>query len=373
MAHRLFLHLSDALYTAARPLIFRDSAQVAHERVLTLLRRLDERSWTAGILRTLHGWAFERQPVEVGGAQFDHPLILAAGFVKGLGFADEETALDAVAHGVNVIPGWRAMPALVGAVEFGSFTRWPRPGNPGVVLWRDVSTRSTQNRVGLKNPGARAAAAFLACHKANLPPVFGINVAVSPGVSDPAQEQREVIEALDSFLGEGICPAWFTLNISCPNTEDDPGGHQTETRTRDLCGAVVDHLANRAPLWVKVSPDLAAEQYAGLLRACVVTGVRAIIATNTLAQPTPDASGLMAGVGGGRLHDSAVAAAATLVREKRKQGYTIDIVGCGGVLDGRTYRDFTALGAQAVQYWSAVIYRGPLAGALIVKEGTHAG
>jgi dihydroorotate dehydrogenase len=72
-------------------------------------------------------------------------------------------------------------------------------GNPGTTIWRDEATRSTQNRVGLKNPGARAAAEFLGLHKAHLPPVFGINIAVSPGVSNPEQECREMLEAVGVF------------------------------------------------------------------------------------------------------------------------------------------------------------------------------
>ena len=62
--------------------------------------------------------------------------MLAAGFVKGVGFPDEDAALMAVESGRNVMPGWASVPALCGLVEFGSFTRWPRLGNPGTVVWR---------------------------------------------------------------------------------------------------------------------------------------------------------------------------------------------------------------------------------------------
>ncbi len=367
MLKHAFLGANEWLYTAARPLIFRRSAQQAHERILALLSWLDERP---SLVRVAQICAFDVQPVEVGGVKLAQPLMLAAGFVKGMGFVDETAALHAVEQGVNIIPGWRAMPTLVGLVEFGSFTRWPRLGNPGTVMWRDAPTQSTQNRVGLKNPGAQAAAEFLARHQGNLPPLFGINIAVSPGVSDATQEQREVIEAVDFFLSKGIRPSWFTLNISCPNTEDDPGGHQTEVRARDLCREVIKVLGKQAPLWVKVSPNLADEQYAALMRAFAETGVRGVVATNTLAQPAPD--GTTAGVGGGRLHERAVAAAAALMQEKLNYGYTVDVIGCGGIMNGQTYTDFARLGISAAQYWSALIYRGPLAAALILREVKHA-
>lgn len=371
MASGLFLTASGALYAAARPLIFRlSSAQDAHVHALSALRWLDGREWAQMALRRAHALAFDARPAEVGGVALPFPLILAAGMVKGEGFAGEQAALAAVMRGENIVPGWRSLPRLVGPVEFGSFTRWPRLGNPGVVTWRDVSTRSTQNRVGLKNPGAQAAAAFLARGRHNLPPVYGINIAVSPGVDDPAQEQREITEALGAFLAHDIVPSWFTLNLSCPNTEDDPGGHQTEERARQACRAALARIAGAAPLWVKLGPDLAPEQYRALLRAFADEGVRAVVATNTLGQPAPD--GTTAGVGGGRLHRHALDVAALLAAEIAARGYALDVVGCGGVLDKPSWLAFSRIGVRAVQYWSALVYRGPLAAALIANEDSYA-
>ncbi len=362
-----FLALNDVGYRrVARPLIFRSSAQASHQAMIRLLGALDNRP-AAALLGLLHQAAFEAYPVEVGGVKLPDGLILAAGLVKGEGFATEGDALAAVQAGRNIIPGWRSMPSLAGAVEVGSFTRHPRMGNPGVVIWRDAGSQSTQNRVGLKNPGARAAAAFLAARRDHLPECYGINIAVSPGVTDLAQEKAEAEEALNLFLDAKVLPSWFTLNLSCPNTEDDPRGHQTKTRTRDLCAALVGLLKTYdVPLWVKISPDLAAEQYAILMRVFSETGVRAVIATNTLGQPAPDDAKAQAGVGGGRLRPHALRAVELLAAHK--VGDSVDIIGCGGLLDGASREEYARLGVQAVQYWSALVYRGPLAAALIERE-----
>jgi dihydroorotate dehydrogenase len=322
------------------------------------------------------------EPVEVGGVRLPSPMMLAAGFVKGHGFSSEEAAMEAVRSGVNIIPGWRAMPPLVGPVEFGSFTRYPRLGNEGTVLWRDPATLSLQNRVGLRNPGAEAAATFLARHRKHLPKCFGINIAVSPGQNDPDTAKREVLEAIEAFSTREVYPSWYTLNVSCPNTEDDPGGRQTEAVSRDLCDAVVRLLNSDErpiPLWVKLGPDLAPEQYGVLVRVMHEVGVKAIVATNTTPMPIPDTEGqtsrithhaspVMAGVGGGRLHDQALAAVKLLVEETKGHHYNLDIIGCGGVLDGASYHAYKAAGARAVQYWSALVYRGPLAAAVIAHE-----
>ncbi|NWF68833.1 MAG: hypothetical protein HXY40_07095 [Chloroflexi bacterium] len=367
---RAILQITRTAYELlARPLLFRTlTAQAAHEQALRLCAYFDEHPQPLGRLQR---YLLPPQPCMVGGVNLPQPLMLAAGFVKGTGFATEEDAQKAVACGDNIIPGWRSVPALLGAVEFGSYTRWPRLGNPGNVLWRNIGgRRSLQNRVGLKNPGARAAAAFLGAHKAHLPPLFGLNIAVSPGVSDETQEKREVLEATAAFLEADVRPAWFTLNLSCPNTEDDPAGRQSEALARHLCAAVVPQVAP-TPLWVKISPNLSAAQLHGLLRACAETGVRALIATNTLAQPTPDDDSVQGGMSGERLFGAALATVRALAAERERQAYTIDIIACGGVLDGAAYHAYRQLGVQAVQYWSALVYRGPLAAALIAQEASE--
>lgn len=355
-----------------RAILFRWSAQESHDGVLQLLRFLDGLPLSASIAAALHKVMHNRRKVEVGGAILSQRLILAAGLVKGDGFTDEAQAMSAARDKRrNIMPGWRIVPALVGPVEFGSFTRYPRLGNPGTVVWRRASTQSTQNRVGLRNPGARAAARFLGDRRHKLPREFGINIAVSPGVEDSVQQMREVVEALSFFLDAGVHPMWFTLNLSCPNTEDDPQGHQLEAETSQVCGAFIDCLRARdlnIPLWVKISPGLANEQYRSLMRLFDEAGVRAVIATNTLALPSPDDRDVQAGVGGGDLFPAADEAVRQLLDAKQSYDYAVDVIACGGILDGASLRQYLDLGVEAGQYWSALVYRGPFAAAIIESE-----
>ena len=345
--------------TLVRPIIFRfSSAGTAHHRVIETLRWMDNNSSIQKIVCQINRKALQH-PVTVGGVELDSPLILAAGFVKGDGFDSIEEACSAVEEKRNIIPGWRTMPSLVGPCEFGSYTPHPRLGNPGTVMWRDVPTKSTQNRVGLKNPGVVAAAEFFSRHP--LPPQTGINIAVSPGVTDPDIERREVLDSIRKFLDKGVHPAWFTLNLSCPNTDDDPTGNQSEEKVLRLCSAVID-LLDDIPLWVKIGPDLGDEQYCKLMSAFAETGVKAVIATNTLGAPAPD--GTIGGIGGGKLHDHATRVVKILADANKP----VDIIGCGGVMDTQTYRHFIEAGAIAVQYWSALVYEGPRAPAIILRD-----
>lgn len=368
---RVLLRSSEWVYRIFRPLLFAASAQRGHDAMVRLLALGDDQSLVVGAARRANRALFRAHPVAAGGVALPHPFILAAGLVKGRGFETEAAAVEAARCGQNIVPGWRIMPALVGPVEIGSFTRYPRVGNPGTVVWRDPASRSTQNRIGLRNPGARAAAAFLAERSEDLPPVFGISIASSPGVTDQDQDREEVVGALHAFLAERIRPSWFSLNLSCPNTEDEPALRQNEAATRALCDSMIGALREAgaaAPLWVKIGPGLADGQLRRLLRVFVESGVQAVIATNTLARPAPHDQTVMAGVGGGELHEHAVRAAVILADEKRRRGYAIDLVGSGGVQDLATYRDFADQGVRAVQYWSAVVFRGPLAAASMLDE-----
>jgi dihydroorotate dehydrogenase len=369
---KIFVKAMDIVYRySIRPLIFMTSAQGAHRRLMRIPAWLDRSNLTIRIFKFIHRLAYQKHETEAGGVQLPYRFILAAGLVKGKGFNSEQEALDAVAAGVNIIPGWRCVPALLGAVEFGSFTRWSRVGNPGIVVWRDQQTQSTQNRIGLTNPGVHAAATFLCKHIHQLPVCFGVNIALTPGVDDPDQQECEVVEAFSAFIERRVIPSWFTLNVSCPNTEDDPEGNQTEVLTRQLCAAAISYLCDAGleiPLWVKISPGLSDQQISALMRVFHETGVRAVVATNTLPQPAPDGSNHVAGVGGGRLFAEALDTVNKLHQEKLKHGYAVDIIGCGGILDGETVHHYLTAGVSAMQYWSAIIYRGPLASAILESE-----
>lgn len=365
------LALYELAWRPAAALIRRTDAQVAHDRTLTMLRRADDLATFGPLARLANRAAFPGQPTYVGGVRLPHPIVIAAGLVKGEGFGTEDAALAAVDRGRNVVAGWWSLPALVGAVEFGSYTRHPRLGNPGRVVWRDHATRSMQNRIGLRNPGARAAAAHLRAHAEALPPIWGVNLAVSPGLADLAESEREIREAA-SFFAEAFSgaagpasPAWLTLNLSCPNTEDDPHGSQSGELAERLCGALA--TVTRLPIWVKVGPDLSDEQLRSLVSACSATGVRALVATNTWARPAPTDGG-SAGLSGAGLRPLALDTVRRLSTIVTETGAGLDIVACGGILSGRDLLAFQAAGARAAMIYSALVFRGPLAGALILRE-----
>jgi dihydroorotate dehydrogenase len=366
------LDLYELAWGPAAAAILRTDPMTAHDRTVALLRGADRAPAVTSVARLLHRSAFPELPITVGGVDLPQPLILSAGLIKGDGFGAEAEALDAVERDRDIVPGWRSAAALLGPVEIGSLTRYPRLGNPGRVLWRDLRTRSMQNRVGLRNPGARSAAAYLAAHATALPPVWGLNLAVSPAVGDPVRSREEIVTAagffVDAFAGTTAGPSWVTLNLSCPNTEDDPRGAQSAALAESLAGAL--DQVGLAPVWVKLGPDLSDQQLEALVPSLAASGVRAVVATNTWAQPVPDGSG-QAGVSGRRLRGRALDTVVRLRERIDAGGYELDIVASGGVMDGRDWLAFQAAGARAAMLYSALVFRGPLAGALILREAAR--
>jgi len=348
--------------------LFNMPAQDGHEALLRWLRRMDR--LPPMLAAALRHALTEPAPVTVGGAELPQRFMLAAGLVKGDGFEDEARAMAALASGRNIMPGWRTLPALMGPIEFGSFTRQPRMGNSGTVMWRDAQSRSTQNRVGLRNPGARAAAAFLGQRRQLMPACYGINIAPTPGLQNIRLQARAIQESLQFFFSASLRPSWFTLNLSCPNTEDDPRGLQLEQEARALCQASVDAIAGQGigtPLWVKISPGLASEQLQILLRVFADVGVRAVIACNTLAKASPLDDTVVAGAGGAALHEAALQTV-RLLHAHAASAPSVDIIACGGIMDGESWQAYRRYQVTAGQYWSAVVYRGPFAASIIERE-----
>lgn len=341
-----------------------------HPRCLNALGRLGLKSRTAA--QTTH--------TQIGNVSLPSPLILGAGLVKGHGFTRQADALAAVARGENIIPGWRSVPAIAGAVEFGSFTPQPRPGNSGPILWRDRRRKNLHNRVGLRNPGIAAATEFLSARTGQLPEIWGVSLAPDPEEADRQRRLETLAGAARALADRGLTPSWVTVNLSCPNAEPEAGQRLPDTQSpdeaRQLCAAVRRELPAEVSIWAKVGPGFSAGLYVELAHALAQAGTEAVIATNTLAGMLPGASPPNVTTPGDPRHTAGMGGAGLLPHALRSvqvlssatQNLPLDVIGCGGVMDGNALLRYQLAGAKAVQYWSALVYRGPLAADIISRE-----
>jgi dihydroorotate dehydrogenase len=280
--------------------------------------------------------------VDLMGLHFPNRVGLAAGFDKNARDIDSLGRLG------------------FGFIEVGTVTPRPQPGNPRPNLFRLPADEALVNRLGFNNEGATAAARRLEARRYK--GICGVNIGknfdtpLEDSVKDYAGCLRTVYGVAD----------YVTINVSSPNT---PGlrGLQDPEALRPL----LLELANlreqlqpvhgkRVPLLVKLSPDLSDAEVAGVARELVEMPVDGIVATNTtVSRPAELKSAQRAekgGLSGRPLHSRSVAVLRAL---RAALGANFPIVGVGGIVSPEQGVETRAAGADLLQLYTGLIYRGP--------------
>lgn len=306
-------------------------------------------------------------PFEWRGLRFRNRVGIAAGFDK-----------DAVA-----LAGLARLGA--GFAEIGTIVSRPWPGNPERPrLQRRVAERALWNRLGFPSQGLERVASRLArfsegvdtgmCVVCNIAPhPQTVRSAASPAELFP--RARAELEALVSAL-HPFCRL-MVLNLSSPNTPGLRGvlfgpafAEELVAPTRD-CLARLDREAGRAAptaLLVKLPPEdverrpwcaeTLARAVAPLAVPEVCDGFVAVNTSSALAlarvpDARPESPG---GLSGAPLHGLAVATL-RLLAELAAPGQLR--IGVGGVMGPDDAVALLDAGAQLVEVYSGLIYRGP--------------
>jgi dihydroorotate dehydrogenase len=159
---------------------------------------------------------------------------------------------------------------------------------------------------------------------------------------------------------------YITVNISSPNTKN-LRQLQSDEALDALLGplqarrlSLQDESGRQVPLFVKIAPDLEEDQVAVIAASLKRHGIDGVIATNTTI--SRDAvQGLPHAAEAGGLSGAPVFEASNrvirLLRSALGSGYPI--VGVGGVLSGEDARAKLQAGADLVQLYTGLIYKGP--------------
>ncbi len=322
-----------------RPLAFRLKPEPAHRLALGLLAR-----WSAVFDGRPNPGDVARHPAltrEFMGLRFPNPIGLAAGLDK-----------DAEA-----VPAWQALG--FGLIEVGTVTALAQSGNPRPRLFRLPRDEALINRMGFNNAGAEVMAQRLARLRARgLPEVpLGVNLGKSK-VTPPEQAAEDYRR---SFERVGELADYVVVNISSPNTPGLRDLQRVEEVTRILAAiqAPNQRLSRPRPLLVKLAPDLTDEDAIACARAALDAGCAGLVLTNTtirfegLASPT---TGLSGGLSGRPL----LARSTELLAKVRQAiGPEPVLIGVGGVMDPEGALAKLAAGANLVQIYTGLIYRGP--------------
>jgi len=295
----------------------------AHGLALTALR------WRGRVGRAVPVTS-PRLASTVAGIAFANPLGLAAGADK-----------DGVA-----VAGWFALG--LGAVELGTLTPRPQPGNPRPRLFRLTEDRAVVNRMGFNNGGLDAGLARIAtARKAG---VVGINVGANKDAAD------RVADYVAGVSRAATIADYVTINVSSPNT---PGLRDLQhgQALRDLlaaCGAA----RGTTPLFLKVAPDLDPGQIDDIARAAIEARIDAVIIGNTTVSRPPLASAHGGETGGLSGTPLAPLARQRLADFRRTSGGALTLIAAGGIDSGAEAYARIRAGASLVQIYSALVYGG---------------
>ena len=349
-------------YAFARPLLFSMDPEKAHELTLEGIARLQHSPLTC-----LYGESRVEDPVTLAGMQLANRVGLAAGLDKN----------------ARCIDGLAAMG--FGFVEVGTVTPKAQPGNPKPRMFRLPAKQALINRLGFNNDGLDAflknvQKARFRDQQVNTPMRLGLNI--GKNAATPIER------ATDDYLIclEGVYPHadYVTVNISSPNTQN-LRSLQSDAALDALVGAVAERrevlaqrTGKRIPVFIKIAPDLDSDQIdviAATLRryGCDNEGkpnqAFGVIATNTTLSREA-VSGLPHASEAGGLSGAPVLESSNRViaRLREQLGAGFPIIGVGGILSGADAVSKIRAGADVVQIYTGLIYKGPA----LVREAAQA-
>jgi dihydroorotate dehydrogenase len=322
------------MYRLLRPLLFSLPPEAAHAITLTALS-------TAARLRAVPSYAVDCRPVSLFGLNFPNRLGVAAGLDKN----------GACIDGLGKLG--------FGFVEVGTVTPRPQPGNAKPRLFRLIEDRALINRMGFPNEGVQIVCERL--RRRRFAGVCGVNI--GKNADTPLEDAaRDYVDCLTAVYD---CADYVAINVSSPNTAG-LRSLQSGDSLRGLLDAVVAtrtllerERGRHMPILVKLAADLSDADLIEATRAAVASGIDGIIATNT----TLSRDGLRSndaaqsgGLSGAPLLQRALHAVQCI---RAEAGERLPIVGVGGIGSADDAIAMRSAGADLLQVYTGLIYRGP--------------
>ncbi|MDP4589527.1 MAG: dihydroorotate dehydrogenase (quinone), partial [Burkholderiaceae bacterium] len=177
-------------------------------------------------------------------------------------------------------------------------------------------------------------------------------------------------QATDDYLIglSGVYPHadYITINISSPNTQnlrrlqDAAALNELLSAIKQRREALANQHQRHVPIALKIAPDLDDIQIIEIAELLLKHQIDGVIATNTtlsreavIGQAHAQETG---GLSGAPLHAQSLKVIAAL---RQHLGAEFPIIGVGGVMSGQQAKEKIIAGANAVQLYTGLIYKGP--------------
>ena len=337
-------------YQILRPVIFLMDPEEAHYSLKRVGVFLGSNFFTRALTSLFFKYENKSLNTEVDGVEYRNPIGLSAGFDK-----DGELT--------------KIYPSLgFGLAELGSFTGEVCPGNPGKRLFRMVKSKAIVVWYGLNNEGAEKISKRLENEDFGELRV-GINAANS-NLTPEFQLETSIEDYLKTMTLFKDIGDYFTVNISCPNTQD--GEPFVDKGNLDALLTAINKRIRPItdkPIYVKLAADMTIEEINTIVDACVEFGIDGVVCTN-LAKPEfntehrpeeyPTAKGLLP-KGKGAMSGLPLQRIATnVVRHvyRRTRG-KLTIIGVGGIFSAKDAYEKITSGASLCHMITTMIFDGP--------------
>ncbi|SEQ64168.1 dihydroorotate oxidase A [Faunimonas pinastri] len=281
-----------------------------------------------------------RLAVSLCGLSFANPVGLAAGFDKN---GEVPAALGRLGFG---------------AVEVGTVTPLPQPGNPRPRVFRLPADGAVINRYGFNSAGHDAMAANLREWQGG--PVLGVNIGANKTSADRV---ADYVAGIRRFAGVAD---YLTVNISSPNTpglRDLQSADSLDTlltpvlQARD---AAPPRKGGKVPVFLKIAPDMHDAQVMEIVEIVRRLGVDGLIVSNTtVARPKLADDAIAKETGGLSGRPLFQRSTAMLARVRQLAGPDLALIGAGGIDSAQTALDKIAAGADLVQLYTGLVFQGP--------------
>ncbi len=241
-----------------------------------------------------------------------------------------------------------------GFVEVGTITPLKQYGNPKPRIFRLVEDEALINRLGFNNLGSKNIFDRIKSNKQI--GLLGVNIGPN----------KDSINRLDDYLNcfktfHDIAD-YITVNISSPNTEDLRSFHD-QTKLNELLNNIdkeKQNLGSKTPIAVKVSPDIDDREIKKISEVLLSNNIKVVIISNTSDSSRESLNDIQKHQKGGLSGKPIEKKTTKLINKFYKiLDGRIKIIGCGGVDSGKSaYEKFLA-GANYVQLYTGMVFKGP--------------
>lgn len=269
--------------------------------------------------------------------QFPNPIGIAGGLDKN---AEMLTALRNLGAGF---------------IEVGTITPQPQNPNPGKIIDRSTELLSLWNKMGFPSLGAKEVKYNL---KSHLP--LGIPLLVNIGMNrnTPLVEaQNDYLFLIRTFHDEADA---FVINISSPNTKGLRDLIQPQ-RLRHFLGQLLSEAKKFSdkPILIKLSPDIANNDFVDVVNLCAEMGINGFVLTNTtlsrsINSPFPSEGG----VSGLELKARSRELLKLCLKSLGQNRSGKLIISVGGIMDPQEALLRLEMGADLVEVYSGLVFHG---------------